>query len=183
VFSALPYALCAFPLLYALYPLLSALCPMPYAPCSMRIVLLTFGRFLSPVKEDGMMAPRNAYPACPHAPREVHISDSAAYFTGEGQNDRTGACPIAPKDGTGVGSGNPTGVESFLFLPRSMLHAPCLLLHWGSMHHNALYYALCPLRHALSLCPLLYALYPMLYALCSLPSAPCLLSRWGSIIL
>ncbi len=63
-----------------------------------------------------MPVPWNFGSACPRAPREIHISDSAAYFTG-----------VAPKDGTGVGSGNPTGVESFLFLSRSMLHAPCAL--------------------------------------------------------
>ncbi len=40
------------------------------------------------------MAPQNVYPACP-------------------------ACPVAPEDGTGVSSGNPIGVESFLF-------------HWGA---------------------------------------------------
>jgi len=37
------------------------------------------------------------------------------YLTGVGQDDHTGACPacpVAPEDGTGVGSGNPTGVES-----------------------------------------------------------------------
>ncbi len=44
-----------------------------------------------------MMAPRNAYPACrrycravPRAPREIHISDSAAYFTGVAKNGRIG---------------------------------------------------------------------------------------------
>ena len=30
------------------------------------------------------------YRACPRAAREIHISDSAAYFTGVGQNERTG---------------------------------------------------------------------------------------------
>ncbi len=30
-----------------------------------------------------------------------------------GQNDRTGACLVAPEDGTGVGSENRTGVNSF----------------------------------------------------------------------
>ena len=75
-------------------------------------------------------APWNSFSACSRAPREVHISDSAAYFTGEGQDDRTGACPacpVAPEDGTGVGSENRTGVESFLFLSCSMRSAPCPL--------------------------------------------------------
>ena len=87
------------------------------------------------------MAPRNVYPACrryrravPRAPREIHISDSAAYFTGVAKNDRI-------------------SVGSFLFLSRSlpssgfrprnsemhhtlcaMRHAPCLLFHWGALH-------------------------------------------------
>ncbi len=108
--SAMSYELVCF-LSFTLYSLPHALCTMPFtlcamrhAPCSMRVALFTFGRFLSPVKEDGMMAPRNAYPACP------------------------------------VGSGNPTGVESFLLLSRSlpssgfrprnseMRHAPCAML-------------------------------------------------------
>ncbi len=58
-----------------------------------------------------MMAPRNVYPACLRAPREIHISDSAAYFTGVAPEDGTGACPVTPEDGTGVGSENRTGVE------------------------------------------------------------------------
>ncbi len=79
-----------------------------------------------------------------------------------GQNDRTGACParpVAPEDGTGVGSGNPTGVESFLFLSRSMRHAPCLLLHWGSM-----LYALCAMPSALALCLPRGILSPLAFA-------------------
>ena len=58
-----------------------------------------------------MMAPRNVYPACSARPVECET-----YSSGVGQNDRTGACParpVAPEDGTGVGSGNPTGVNSF----------------------------------------------------------------------
>jgi len=42
--------------------------------------------------------------------------------------ERCPACPVAPEDGTGGGSGNRTGVESFLFLSRSMLYAPCAML-------------------------------------------------------
>jgi DNA-binding transcriptional ArsR family regulator len=38
-----------------------------------------------------MMAPRNPFSACLRAPREIHISDSAAYFTGVAKNDRIGA--------------------------------------------------------------------------------------------
>jgi len=51
-----------------------------------------------------------ACPACPARPVECET-----YSSGVGQNDRTGACPacpVAPEDGTGVGSGNPTGVNS-----------------------------------------------------------------------
>ncbi len=63
-----PPALCSLPftlysLLFTLYSMLYALCPMLHAPCSMRIVLLLFGRFLSPVKEVGMPAPWNE--SCP----------------------------------------------------------------------------------------------------------------------
>ena len=56
-----------------------------------------------------MPTPCNVYPvkserhftgACPACPVE-----SEGYSSGVGQNDRTGACPI--------GSGNPTGVNSF----------------------------------------------------------------------
>jgi hypothetical protein len=39
-----------------------ALCPMRSALCAMRLALLIFRRSLSPVKEGGMMAPRNACP-------------------------------------------------------------------------------------------------------------------------
>ncbi len=38
-----------------------------------------------------MMAPRNSFSACLRAPREIHISDSAAYFTGVAKSDRIGA--------------------------------------------------------------------------------------------
>ena len=76
-----------------------ALCALLYAPCAMLVTPLG-------------MAPRNAYPACPRVPCEMPLR---YYFTGEGQNDRTEACP--------VGSENRTGVESFLFLSRSMRHA------------------------------------------------------------
>ncbi len=76
------------------------------------------------------------------------------------------ACPACP-----VGQNDRTGVKFFLFLSRSMcmLHAPCLLLHWGSMLH--------------ALCPMLYVLYPMLYALCSFPLRHACYSTGGSAIL
>ncbi len=35
-----------------------------------------------------------------------------------------------------VGQNDRTGVECFLFLLRSMLHAPCLLLHWGEAYSS-----------------------------------------------
>ena len=34
--------------------------------------------------------PCNVYPACLRAPREIHISDGAAYFTGVAKSDRIG---------------------------------------------------------------------------------------------
>jgi len=34
--------------------------------------------------------PCNVYPACLRAPREIHISDSAAYFTGVAKSDCIG---------------------------------------------------------------------------------------------
>jgi len=37
-----------------------------------------------------MFTPCNACPACLRAPREIHISDSAAYFTGVAKSDRIG---------------------------------------------------------------------------------------------
>ena len=57
-----------------------------------------------------MFTPCNACPACPARPVECET-----YSSGVGQNGRTGACPacpVAPEDGTGVGSGNPTEVNS-----------------------------------------------------------------------
>ncbi len=59
----------------------------------------------------GEHTPCNVYLACPARPVECET-----YSSGVGQNDRTGACPacpVAPGDGTGIGSGNPTGVNSF----------------------------------------------------------------------
>ena len=41
-----------------------------------------------PVKSDRYFT--GACPACLRAPREIHISDSAAYFTGVAKNDRIG---------------------------------------------------------------------------------------------
>ena len=37
-----------------------------------------------------MFTPWNPFSACLRAPREIHISDSAAYFTGVAKNDRIG---------------------------------------------------------------------------------------------
>ena len=37
-----------------------------------------------------MFTPGNSYSACLRAPREIHISDSAAYFTGVAKSDRMG---------------------------------------------------------------------------------------------
>ena len=68
-----------------------------------------------------MMAPRNAYPACQRCRRAV---------------------PVAPEDGTGV--------KFFLFLSRSMRHAPCAML-------------VTPLG----------LIAPSPFALCAMPSALC----------
>ncbi len=83
-----------------------------------------------------MFTPWNACPACP-------------------------ARPVAPEDGTGVGSGNPTGVESFLFVSRS-LPSSGFRPRNSEMHHT---------------------LCAMLQALCTLPSAPCFPFYWGPAIL
>ncbi len=93
-------------------------------------------------RESGGFVPWNACPACPACP--------------VGQNDRAGVCP--------VGSANPTGVESFLFLsgslpssgfrPRNseMLHAPCAMLATPLGLH-ALRYAPCPLSSVICSLP------------------------------
>ena len=54
-FSLAPLALSLCPLLYALYPLLYALCALPSFPWhfrNLKVLLLIFRRFLSPIQEE-----------------------------------------------------------------------------------------------------------------------------------
>ena len=78
--------------------------------------------------------------------------------------DAAERCPACP-----VGSGNPTGVESFPFLSRSMRHA---CYSSGTP---------CSMRSAL--CAMPSAVCHQSSAICSLRHAPCLLLHWGSVIL
>ena len=49
-----------------------------------------------------MFTPWNSSSACLRAPREIHISDSAAYFTGVAKSDRIGGdrLDLLKPDGT-----------------------------------------------------------------------------------
>ena len=82
------------------------------------------------------MAPRNSFSACLRAPREIHISDSAAYFTGVAKNDRIAGDRL---DLLHRGHVIPLGLSSEFRIPSS---------EFGNAPY-ALCYALCPLRHAL----------------------------------
>ncbi len=57
-----------------------------------------------------MPAPWNSFSACLRAPREIHISDSAAYFTGVAKNDRIGRAHL---DLVNQGHAIPLGVRRF----------------------------------------------------------------------
>jgi len=67
---SLPSALCSLPFTLCPMRFAHSLCAMLYALCSMRIVLFTFGRFLSPVKEGAMftLPVENAAERCPACP-------------------------------------------------------------------------------------------------------------------
>ena len=74
-----------------------------------------------------MPAPWNSFSACLRAPREIHISDSAAYFTGVAKKDRIGRARL---DLVNQGHVNPLGLSSEFWIPSSEFgNAPC------SMHH------------------------------------------------
>ncbi len=91
-----------------------------------------------------MPAPWNSFSACLRAPREIHISDSAAYFTGVAKNDRIGRDHL---DLVNQGHVNPPGLSSEFRIPSSefgnapcaLRHAPCLLLHWGFGNSSSRY--------------------------------------------
>ena len=120
---------------------LITLCAMPYAPCSLpfalchlRVVLFTFGRFLSPVKEVAMLGvhresggftPWNSSSACLLA-----------------KSDRIGRARLDFLNQSHV---NPLG-----------LHAPCSFPLPSAL--CSLPYALCPMLYALSLCAMLATL-------------------------
>ena len=57
-----------------------------------------------------MPAPWNSSSACLRAPREIHISDSAAYFTGVAKKDRIGRARL---DLLNQGDAIPLGVQLF----------------------------------------------------------------------
>ncbi len=83
-----------------------------------------------------MPAPWNSSSACLRAPREIHISDSAAYFTGVARSDRIGggrlnllnrghAIPLGVRSFFKKGSHKAPSTHNeggafFLFLPREI---------------------------------------------------------------
>ena len=71
-------------------------------PAQLNVFDFLFNRGGMPLTIPLGPAPRNVYPACLRAPREIHISDSAAYFTGVGSENRTGACLEGRNDYTSV---------------------------------------------------------------------------------
>ena len=75
--------------------------------------------------------------ACPAVPCEICNSNSAAHFTGVAPADRTGACPVAPEDGTGV----PQAKQVVNIHPHYYIAKPePLLLHfnWGKAPKGSL---------------------------------------------
>jgi len=117
---------------------------------------LSFGSFAIPLAQNLShrshaiplgFTPWNSFSACLLAKSDLIGGDRLDLV------NRGSVIPLGPTpcNACPVGSGNPTGVESFLFLSRSMLYAPCAMLvtPLGLHAPYALCYALCPLRHAL----------------------------------
>jgi hypothetical protein len=109
-----------------------------------------------------MMAPRNAYPACP--------VEFEGYSSGVGQDDSTGALCAMPCP--------PSHIAPFAFCAFASASSEALPKSGAPFALSSLLFTLCPLRHApcalrFTLCFMLFTFYSLLYAPCTMLYALC----------